>query len=268
MPLISVLLPTRGRPLQLRHALESLLVSPSRNFEVLVGCDADDPDLPEYGSIQTDGRAKWHIQSRFGTLADKVNSLAERAHGGLLFQFVNDMTIGDRLWVDEIMAAVDRHPEPAIFYSFVGQDEGKASLPILRREMVTDLGWFCPPWFPFWWSDSWMTELVRMSGRGVGIDLSIQHQDGAGGTQGLRDLAFWHHFFEATRPERVAYAAKLRGGPVSAALIEECEALSATNPNPESYEWYERVAAPIPQPGYAQAKAAAEVYLRKFTATP
>lgn len=262
--MISVLLPTRGRPRNLDLALQSLMQRPGR-YEIVVGCDADDEALAEYERIPARHGVRWVTSDRFDTLAAKVNNLARLAEGDILFQFVNDMTVGDPLWFDEIEAAVDSHPEPAIFYSFVGDDEGKASLPILRRAMVDDLGWFCPPWFPFWWSDSWMTELVRMSGAGVGIDLAIQHQAGVGGTQGLRDLAFWHRFFEATRPERVAYAAKLRGAPVPAALIAECEELSSRNPNPETYEWYESRAAPIPQPGYLRAKAAAEAHILALT---
>lgn len=264
---ISVLLPTRGRPEHLFRALQSLSTG---DAEIIIGADSDDPALTEYGKLNAmSGRQcrKWLVHESFPTLAQKVNNLLSLATGDVIFQMVNDMVVTEPDWCDRIRQAVSDNPDPTIFYSFVGHDERKASLPILRRAMVEDLGWFCPPHYPFWWSDSHFTEIVRMSGKGCGIDLGVQHQEGVGGTQGIRDIAFWHRFFELTRAERIAYAEKLRGEPVPAHLIEECEVLSSMNPNPATYEHYERQAERIPMPRYHLARAEAEAHLKRLQKT-
>lgn len=261
--MISVLLPTRGRPQQLREAISSLIRHSAGPVEILVAADTDDVALPEYGRMLDNRTVKWFVQEPFPTLAQKVNSLVPHASGDWMLQFTNDMIVTANMWDVRIIARMPIFNR-AIGYTFVGNDEGKASLPILPRNIVAELGWFCPPHFPFWFSDSWMTELVTMSGKGIGIDLGVQHQPGVTSTQGLRDLAFWRHFFDATRPERIAYAAKLRGSPVPSHLIERCVVQSSHNPNPATYEHYERHAERIPMPRYAEAKAAAVAYLERL----
>lgn len=261
---LSVLLPTRGRPEHLARAVASLLRDGRmpEGTELLIGADADDADLWQSTIPWSASRnIHWVVKHPFPTLAQKVNNLATYAQGSAMMVFPNDMTIGSPVWDIAVFVRLDLEPANSLLYAFVEGARDYASLPILRRSQVEELGWYAPPWFPFWFSDSWFTEIVRMSGRGILIDLGIQHQPGVTSTQGLRDLAFWHNFFDSTREERVAYAAKLRGGPVPFDLIAQCARLSAENPHPSEYAFYEANAEPVPSPGYEEAKRAAQEYL-------
>lgn len=262
---LSILLPSRGRPENLRRALCSMLANDAMpdGTELIVGADSDDPTA-DWLVPTVNGSARWMIGDSFPTLAQKVNSLAAHARGDAMMVFPNDMVVTDPTWHERVKSVIENLREDSLIYAFVGAASEYASLPILRRSQVADLGWYAPPWFPFWFTDSWFTEIVRMSGRGYAVDLGIRHQADVSGTQGLRDLAFWHGFFEQTRPERVVYAAKLRGEPVPAELIETCRRISMENPHPSTYEHYERNAEAIPTPRYAEAKAAAEAHLWKM----
>ena len=82
----------------------------------------------------------------------------------------------------------------------------------VTRGMVYAMGEFCDPSYAFWWQDTRLIEIGRMSDRivplGALIDIKLLNEL-KGKSRGVRDLAWWGQYFDATRPQRMAIAEKI-----------------------------------------------------------
>ena len=98
---------------------------------------------------------------------------------------------------------------------YFGTREG-SPLPIgwaVTHKMVEKIGYFAVPYFPYWYHDTWLDEIARMTGRNFYADVNVTFPNGQGKTRGLRDVAFWATFFDLTRPLRKAIADKILRDP-------------------------------------------------------
>jgi hypothetical protein len=81
--------------------------------------------------------------------------------------------------------------------------------PVITRRMRDRIGFFAPPWFPFWFHDTWLEEMGAFVGWRRPLAARIVAPEGRGATQNLRDLAFWAALFDATRPARTSLALRM-----------------------------------------------------------
>ena len=67
--------------------------------------------------------------------------------------------------------------------------------------LVEKMGYFCPPYFPYWFVDHWIDDIARMIGRVAFAEVDIgRHNKPA--TQGLQEPAFWAMLYDALVFER------------------------------------------------------------------
>lgn len=126
-PLVSVLIPSRGRPGLLKESIESL---GEGNYEVSVAVDNDDPSLLEYDPNQVT-----EVTDRFGYayLHEYYNLLAAKARGDWLLLWNDDAEMkGD--WLDKITADPDQ-PWVATF----GEEK---CFPLISRKLYEIIGHF------------------------------------------------------------------------------------------------------------------------------
>lgn len=275
---LSVLLPTRGRGMQLIRAIESLCpkgIIPN-GVEIIVG--ADDDDIETAVGLQLTAvaeRMQVHIAPRAVTLGQCINRLAERATGENLMWFGDDHVMAASDWAGRIIVACDDfREEPTVLYLDDTLHPGFTSLPIIPRRMMRAAQFLHAPWYPFWFGDTSWDEIATLLGSRRSIDVGLQHPDGKGKTHSLRDLPFWVEFFNTTRPIRMDQAAcilKEYYGEESdtfkqrVALFREREAECmrrvAHLSNPAFAPQFAAHAEPEPNPRYDEAKADAEKLL-------
>lgn len=63
MPLVSVVIPTKGRPELLARAVESVLAQTIADLEIIVVVDGDDPATVERLGLITDSRLRFHVNA-------------------------------------------------------------------------------------------------------------------------------------------------------------------------------------------------------------
>ena len=79
----------------------------------------------------------------------------------------------------------------------------------VSHDLVEEMGYFCPPYFSYWWSDTWLHEIGSMIGRIVKTNVEIEHIGPIKASRGVRDIPFWAKFFDDTRPWRREIAERI-----------------------------------------------------------
>ena len=108
---ISVLIPERGRPVELDRLIRSLLdgLWGDAKIEILVGIDDDDPAWEELNPVPHPN-VRYIRGPRPETLGVKLNDLAKQARGGILWFLANDQIVETLDWPAKCRAAVAAMP--------------------------------------------------------------------------------------------------------------------------------------------------------------
>lgn len=214
---ISVLLPTRGRPALLKQSVEALwaTLANSDDTTVVIGFDEDESDMGEFiDTLDWDNKnceVLNFLYKRPDIMGEKYNNLARECPADLYVAWADDVQMTTHGW-DDRLRQYARYFGPEPGFVFCGQANAVAlpTLYSMNHAMFTALGYFAPEWFPNWWCETWITEIALLTRRVVWAEPKIEYTElqassptGRGRTQGLRDLAFWTEFFEATRASRI-----------------------------------------------------------------
>lgn len=166
--MISVLLPSRGRPAALTESVASLLGLADRpdDIEVLVAVDPDDPDTSEVGLPRQ--ATLWTAPERYGypRLHEYVNRLAERASGGWLMLWNDDARILTEGWDTVVKAASD-----TVLWPHSNDVPTCNTFPIWPRTWTDHLGHVSLS--PH--CDSWIQYLGQALDRHERVDVEILH---------------------------------------------------------------------------------------------
>jgi hypothetical protein len=203
---ISVLIPSRGRPLGLALAIVALdqMASGENDIRYVIGCDADDEatitvslDLWKCGLPIVH-----HIAGRQPSLGGLVNRLALKCPADVYCSLGDDVRVQTAGW-DAVIAKAWQ-ADPAGVWWWCSQND--ATYAIVSEKWRAAAGHIFTDHFPFWYDDLWLIELQRYVTGKRGDRLDIWLQDRARGTHRMRDLAIWDKFFWSRREERRADA--------------------------------------------------------------
>lgn len=267
--LISVLIPARGRPLELARCIRSLRSAAGNDpaIEILVAIDDDDAAF--HRSPFADGAVRALVGPRPATLGAKLNTLAAAARGNILWFIADDYVMDTAGWPDRFRTAVAALPGGAgVAYPRDALHDDHASFPLITRPMLDVVGYFAPVWFPYWFVDTWWDEIGILMGWHRQIDVQVSAPEGRGQSHSVFDIAFWAQLFEDTRSMRVRDARLLMaaGGhdtaPMLAALparYARCAQRTALLRDPERVAYWESHQALGPRPArYLAVKAEGE----------
>lgn len=98
--MISIICPSRGRPKELRVALNSLRLT-KNGLEALVWLDTDDPKLDDYKKLLgSNPNVRFFIKKRIGYLRfhEMMNFLAQQAKYDWIFEFNDDAYMENQKW--------------------------------------------------------------------------------------------------------------------------------------------------------------------------
>lgn len=172
-PLVSVLLPTRGRPDVLRESVASLIETAGdpTAFEIRFGIDEDDPDTERALGAGIKRDLDWTevFSQRHGYagLHRYINSLAKHARGQWLMLWNDDAVMQTYGWDWRIRELPDRY----ILDCWTNHLPLTCTFPIVPRHWVQTLGHFslnahCDTWWQL--IGEWTHRLVR-------ADIDVQH---------------------------------------------------------------------------------------------
>lgn len=234
----------------------------SRDFEVCIAFDEDDPAWP--GPLG-DLRVREFVWPRPITLGAKLNMLAEKARGDILWFIGNDMLMETPDWPERMREGVARLPD-GIGVPFANStlSPGQPTYPVITRKMMETVGHFMDPAYPYWFIDTAWGEIGLMLDRLFVIDVTVSAPEGLGKTHGLVDLPFWVRYFEAARTWRVDAARRILGHEVPADRIAECARRTAHLSSPDFLARWGSTAESPPGPRYQEVRTRAQNHLREL----
>lgn len=201
---ISVLIPSRGRPLGLMEAVLRMRGKESGHNDVryVIGCDADDDSTIAMALAMMQGGLPIvpRIGARPGSLGGLVNKLAEKCPADVYCSLGDDVHVLTAGW-DDVIAKAWRAKPDGVWWWCASND---STFAIVSEKWRAAAGRIFTDYFPFWWDDMWLIEVQRYAQGCKGDRLDIWLQDRANGTHRMRDLAVWTKFFWSRRDERKA----------------------------------------------------------------
>jgi len=224
--LISILVPSRGRPEMWRDMIASVFATATypRNVEVRTRVDDDDLALDDYVWIwERLGRKAPVTIGRRILLSEAWNELVPLARGEILMHGGDDIIFRTPGWdqmVRDVFAASDDKILLVQGDDLSPNREALATHGFVHRRWVETVGYFLPPLFSCDWNDVWLTEVADAIGRRVLLPFVTEHQHHSFGKR-ERDTTDAEReqrgadddvvgLFNRTKPDRVRDAEKLR----------------------------------------------------------
>jgi hypothetical protein len=171
--MISLLIPTRRRPIRLRSTIESALMTAMKEPEVL--CYVSDDD-DSYDGFKWDG-AKIVRGPRI-VFSDLWNALVPEATGDILMLCADDVIFRTPGWDVEIERAFAAVPDRILMaFADDGGPSGKtfSSLPFVSRRWIEIIGYFTPSGYSADYCDTHVHDVAQMIGRKKYVDILIEH---------------------------------------------------------------------------------------------
>lgn len=211
---VCVCIASRGRPDELEKTIAETF-DRAMAYDTHIALALDDDDPAKYPRGDASCRAP-----REPSLGAKYNRAASNADPATsLFMIGADDVSPETMGWDERLLGAAAQFGDGIGVVYFGPNTGPFCLPegyALTKGWIDQVGFFCPPYFPYWWHDTWIDELARMTGRFVWADVQWNKHgatsDKAAGTYRttrMREVCWWAEFFDLTRPMRIETAMRM-----------------------------------------------------------
>lgn len=209
--MLTVVIPSRGRPASLSKAVASLVRGGP--VEVLIGLDEDDPDLLEAQALVSGLPGVRVITGpQPPCQAMLYNKLAREAQNDAIVLFCDDYVMDQENWTELAERTVACLP-----YGYgVGYLKDPlyphfSTFPILTKKTIainTD-GDFLPSYYPFLFGDTHWNEIGAMSMLILPSEASVSPQQETAHIHRFTDLKLHSTFFHELRPFRAQIAVNL-----------------------------------------------------------
>ena len=207
---------SRDRPGELTRTItEAMKLATMPNTIAAVALDEDDKSsliLPDLYRAITD------IAPREASLGAKYNRATKIAAGetDMVVLGVDDAYPSNPGWDQKLADAAAKFTDGVGVVFFGEKRAHPYDLPdgiAVTRKWIEQVGFFCSPYFPFWWHDTWIDELAKLIGRYVWADVTWEKHGksevGGHKTTRMREVTWWARFFDATRQMRVDTALRM-----------------------------------------------------------
>ncbi len=192
MPKISMLVPTRDRPLNIERLIKSIIDTAHdlNNLELLFACDDDDATsmycINQLTNKYSELSITYFYRPRSEWLnRDYFNWLVDKAQGDYMFNMGDDLVFKVKDWDKIILDGIDnffKDKKDKIVYVCVGSDTPNppgidykfTGFPIISKEAINILGFFLIPDIPGWCSDYAIVELYNNKSVNRVLDLDCQ----------------------------------------------------------------------------------------------
>lgn len=206
---LSVCIASRGHPQDLLAVIKSVddHADDPANTLISVALDDDDESNPEPPSTRCELR--WSVAPREDSLGAKYNRAQINAIADWYVLGADDNLFVTQGWDEIIRKHAELYRgEPGLIY-FGRLDGTLPTQMAIPHSFISYQGFLFPPYWPFWFHDTWIDEIGHLTSRILWAPIQIQEIGGRGKTRGLRDVIFWAEFFELLRPAREEIAQRI-----------------------------------------------------------
>ena len=168
--MISLLVPTRGRPDWVKRFLDSALENAGGEFEAVFYVDSDDESLERYEAVLNDHDVptKLIIGERI-VLSAMWNRCSDLATGDILGHMGDDIVFRSPDWVPVVRKPFDESEDKILF---VHGDDGYHNARFgthgfIHCRWMEAVGYFVPPLYSSDWNDQHLNDLADALGRRI-----------------------------------------------------------------------------------------------------
>jgi len=186
--MISILLPSRRRSVQLERMVNSLRDTCSVFPEIVVYIDEDDTTSIEKAQTLD---IKTIIGPRL-MFTDYWNKCYEKSTGDILMMAADDLIFRTKDWDKSVEEAFSQYKDRVVLV--YGDDKDikmqVPSHPFIHRRWAETVGYFSPPYFTCGSCDYWLYEIAKFLGRKHFVHSVVEHMHYTAG-KSLMDETYW-----------------------------------------------------------------------------
>lgn len=174
--MISILVPSRGRPQNVHRLWQSLMDTTEGEWELLLRLDDDDEQRGGYDGYMPSPHVTSITAPRV-IMSQLWNDLVPYALGDILMMCGDDVTFNSLGWDKAVREAFPEDKIGLVHGNDLAPNSAKiASHPFVTRDWVEALGYLTPPYFSSDYADLWLTEVADALGRRVYLpEVIIEH---------------------------------------------------------------------------------------------
>lgn len=215
------MIPTRGRTALLAEAISSFLVTTHQHelMSLWIAVDDDDQETLDYAKGLDAAifpfPIHWVVLPRQPALMLTWNLLWQAVSDGpgYYLGFVDDYEMTTPGWDDQLRTVLGDAPHGLGLGHIADAtypNSEAVTIICATAAWFNRLGYFVPPYFSFWFADSWHDQIATASGLKHQLPVAAGPQRGLlPGTLRMRDLHFWFRVYTALAPERMMAADSL-----------------------------------------------------------
>lgn len=173
--MISLLLPSRGRPRELQRMIESVRSTAVNEIEIIVRFDDD--DQKSIIATQLSG-IKILVGPRLREITKYWNECFDACHGDIVAQMNDDVIFRTPGWDVTIENAFAECPDQILMVhgnDLGGQRDKFGPHPFVSRKWIETLGYFIAPYFSSDYGDTFINDLANALGRRKYLPFVIEH---------------------------------------------------------------------------------------------
>lgn len=161
--MISLLLPSRGRPKQFAEFVQSVFATAKNKVEIVVYQDEDDTPYPRIEGV------KYVVGPRI-VLSECWNACYKEATGDILGHLGDDIRFRSEHWDVLIENRFKLYEDRIVFvHGRDGNEEQRLTLfgthGFIHRNWVEAVGYFVPPYFSSDFNDTWLNDVANIINR-------------------------------------------------------------------------------------------------------
>jgi hypothetical protein len=174
--MISLCVPTRGRPERFRQMVESARSTADGEFEVVARVDDDDVDYPPLPGVRYERGPRRVDEYDRVQMSGLWTEAWEHARGDVAMLCADDVVFETGGWNESVEQEFARFPDRILMvYTNTGRDM-RPVLPFVSREWIDAAG-FTPPDLQGWFADEWIWAMAAEIGRVSFLpDVTIRHE--------------------------------------------------------------------------------------------
>lgn len=176
--MISILLPSRGRPDNVRRLVKSVLDTADKpdDIEIIVRLDYDDPTLNDL--MDNPPQNTTVFAGERVVLSEMWNECYELSKGDILMHCGDDIVFRTDGWDTAINQTFEEYPDRIVFV--FGNDDSPhngnfGTHGFIHRKWAEAVGYFVPPYFSSDFNDTWLNDVAKMIGRHRHIQILTEH---------------------------------------------------------------------------------------------
>ena len=215
---INACIASRGHPDALKDIVtQTLALTVLPDTKIAIALDSDDPSACGVANElqRLSDKIIVSIADREDSLGAKYNRAAATHDANIYVMLADDEQIITSGWDKKIEETSFLFPD-GIFCIYFGNTPFPSSMPAgyaVSRKLKNMMGFFLCPFFPFWWHDTTLHEIVQFIGRSIYVDIRMSYPYGAGKTRGMRDVNHWANLFALLRGRRLDLAHRIIDSP-------------------------------------------------------